>query len=290
MTQNTSSYVKNLPGAIALSFLCMFCVLLAGSLTSGIARVFFPLGYVLRFLVYAGLTFLIVRKLCSMSGLTMPECRITSFRLSFLSVFWAVLLPVFLFAAACMGSRGSWQMCSRLTKEHLENLFYSLFYTGICSGLVEEAAFRGYMLSLCERRLGKAGAFLVSTFFFVLPHVYGSGGDFTVLASRILLYVSLCSLFTLVTFHDNSIWGAVLIHASWDIFAAGDRIVSVSLEPETGVFFTYVLESEPYIMAASPAAGAFLGAAAVIFCCLVTAAVLKGRQKPDIRGKSSISS
>ena len=121
MTQNTSSYVKNLPGAIALSFLCMFCVLLAGSLTSGIARVFFPLGYFLRFLVYAGLTFLIVRKLCSMSGLTMPECRITSFRLSFLSVFWAVLLPVFLFAAACMGSRGSWQMCSRLTKEHLEN-------------------------------------------------------------------------------------------------------------------------------------------------------------------------
>lgn len=106
MPQNTSSHFKNLPGAIALSFLCMLCVLLAGFLTSGIVRAFFPLGYFLRFLVYAGLTFLIVRKLCSMSGLTLPECRITSFRLSFLSVFWAVLLPVFLFAAACMGSRG----------------------------------------------------------------------------------------------------------------------------------------------------------------------------------------
>ncbi len=45
MSQNTSSYVKNLPGAIALSLLCMLCVLLAGSLTSGIAQaLFFPVG------------------------------------------------------------------------------------------------------------------------------------------------------------------------------------------------------------------------------------------------------
>lgn len=104
MTQNTSSYVKNLPGAIALSFLCMLCVLLAGSLTSGIVRAFFPLGYFLRFLVYAGLTFLSVRKLCHMSGLILPECRITSFRLSFLSVFWAVLLPVFLLPRHAWGA------------------------------------------------------------------------------------------------------------------------------------------------------------------------------------------
>ncbi len=80
------------------------------------------------------------------------------------------------------------------------------------AGIVEEAAFRGYMQRPIERRYGLAVAILVVGTMFAVAHL-----DFTLILWP--YYVAVAALYGIVTYLTDSILPAVVLHTSGNIYS-----------------------------------------------------------------------
>jgi membrane protease YdiL (CAAX protease family) len=90
-----------------------------------------------------------------------------------------------------------------------------LLMSSIFAGVVEEAAFRGYMQRPIEKRHGPLVAILITGVMFAVAHL-----DFT----PVLLpyYVAVAAIYGLVTYLTNSILPAVVLHAGGNIYSNTD--------------------------------------------------------------------
>ena len=86
--------------------------------------------------------------------------------------------------------------------------------TSIVAGVVEEAAFRGYLQSPIERRHGPVLAILLTSILFVLLHLPGRPS----VSPAYLLVVALASLnYGILSYLTNSILPGLVLHASGDV-------------------------------------------------------------------------
>jgi len=83
------------------------------------------------------------------------------------------------------------------------------------AGIVEEAAFRGYMQGPIERRCGVAVAILVTVTMFAIAHL-----DFTLILWP--YYVAVAAIYGTVTYLTNSILPAVVLHTGGNIYSNMD--------------------------------------------------------------------
>ena len=70
---------------------------LLGMLLEGIGKIWPPMGYLLRFVLFSFLTCLLIRRLAGSWKLTLTDCRILPFSLHTKGIMTAVLLPVLFF-------------------------------------------------------------------------------------------------------------------------------------------------------------------------------------------------
>lgn len=212
-----------------------------GVFTAGLNRMMIPYGYLIRFIAYAWLIYAFINWLCSMNAWRPSDCRIPRFRLSLRGILVAVLLPV-LFLFICVGMQsGHWIINIMPREEKVERVFFLLFGTGFCSGIVEEMMFRGYLTKISEQRWGKIKGMIIPTALFVLGHYRAGSASFS-FGYRAILIISLSVLLTIVTYQSGQIWDAALIHAFWDIFVARNDVYSVDFAAGSNAFFTYVLD------------------------------------------------
>ena len=80
------------------------------------------------------------------------------------------------------------------------------------AGIVEEAAFRGYMQGPIERKYGLAVAILVTGTMFAVAHL-----DFTLILWP--YYVAVAAIYGTVTYLTNSILPAVVLHTGGNIYS-----------------------------------------------------------------------
>jgi membrane protease YdiL (CAAX protease family) len=80
------------------------------------------------------------------------------------------------------------------------------------AGIIEEAAFRGYMQGPIERRHGLAIAILVSGTMFAVAHL-----DFTLILWP--YYVAVAAIYGTVTYLTNSILPAVVLHTGGNLYS-----------------------------------------------------------------------
>ena len=83
------------------------------------------------------------------------------------------------------------------------------------AGIVEEAAFRGYMQGPIERRHGLAVAILITGTIFALVHL-----DFTPILWP--YYVAVAAIYGTVTYLTNSILPAIVLHTAGNIYSGLD--------------------------------------------------------------------
>jgi membrane protease YdiL (CAAX protease family) len=97
---------------------------------------------------------------------------------------------------------------------HLPNLTVVclLLMAAAVAGVVEEAAFRGYMQGPIERRYGLAAAILVTGTMFAVAHL-----DFTLILWP--YYVAVAAIYGTVTHLTDSILPAVVLHMSGNIYS-----------------------------------------------------------------------
>ncbi len=86
------------------------------------------------------------------------------------------------------------------------------------AGLVEEAAFRGYMQGPIERAAGLPAAVLITGTMFAVAHL-----DFTPILWP--YYVAVAALYGYVTFHAGSIWPAVVLHTAGNLYSNTDLLL-----------------------------------------------------------------
>lgn len=86
---------------------------------------------------------------------------------------------------------------------------------GVLAGVVEEIAFRGYLLTLVEERWGPRIAVVATSSVFALLHQGHAGsstGAVLVLGTTFLAGV----LLSQVTLRTGNVWNAVAVHAGWN--------------------------------------------------------------------------
>jgi len=86
------------------------------------------------------------------------------------------------------------------------------------AGLVEEAAFRGYMQGPIERAAGLPVAILITGTMFAVAHL-----DFTPVLWP--YYVAVAALYGVITSYARSIWPAVVLHTAGNLYSNTDLLL-----------------------------------------------------------------
>lgn len=229
---------------ILYSLLPISLMFAAGTLLRVTIAAFGAFGYVLRFVCYVGIVRWVISWCAKNTGLTMDDCRIPRLYFSIRGILAAVLLPASIILLEIFGQPGHWEVAGLPQGELVERVLYLLFYSGFCSGITEEMVFRGYVLRLNERQWGKIQGMLIAAILFAMLH-FPFGHSLTMNVLRVLLYVSISILLTLLTWSRNSIWDGALVHAFWNMFAVGGNAIAVDSEVDSSALITYVLDGGP---------------------------------------------
>jgi membrane protease YdiL (CAAX protease family) len=83
------------------------------------------------------------------------------------------------------------------------------------AGVIEEAAFRGYMQGPIERRYGPAVAILITGTMFAVARL-----DFTLVLWP--YYVAVAAIYGMVAYLTNSIWPAIVLHTGGNMYSNFD--------------------------------------------------------------------
>lgn len=86
------------------------------------------------------------------------------------------------------------------------------------AGVVEEAAFRGYMQRPIERRHGLPAAILITGSMFAVAHL-----DFTLILWP--YYVTVAAIYGSVTYVTDSVWPAVVLHTAGNTYSNIDLLL-----------------------------------------------------------------
>jgi membrane protease YdiL (CAAX protease family) len=162
-----------------------------------------------------------------------------------------------------------------LPQQRLPDLSHVPKFTVLClllmaapvAGVVEEAAFRGYMQGPIERRYGPALAILVTGVMFAAAHL-----DFT----PILLpyYIAVAAIYGFVTYFADSIVPAIVLHTGGNLYSNfhlwlyGEAEwqtpgMTRQLIWQTGIDRHFWVEATVFVIVALAAAGSFMQLARV---------------------------
>lgn len=117
----------------------------------------------------------------------------------------------------------------------------NLLYAGICTGIVEEAVFRGVIMTALERRWGRPVAVLAPSVLFGVLHIVGNDLDILSMVQLVLAGTMVGVLFSLVACGTGSIWNGALLHGVWNAVLLG--ILHIGPEADKWAFFSYVPET-----------------------------------------------
>lgn len=193
-------------------------------------------------LVFGGLVLLCRKGL----GLTPADCRLLPVRLT---PFWAA--AALLMPAVATGGLlllpGHWQAGTLPPAEKAAVLSAALCFTGLGVGFVEEAVFRGVLLTALERRWNRAVAVLVPSVAFALLHCVGAQLGLLDLLQLLVAGTLVGVVFSLVTLETGSIWCSALMHAVWNIVMIGG-LIAIGTEAAPRAFVSYVLDTGSFLL------------------------------------------
>lgn len=232
----------------ALSAISLFII--GRMLLNGIASIAVPFGYPLYFLLFLGFTYCLIKKLAKANGMTMSDCYLSRPFITRTGAAAAVFFPIFIFLWESWGAAGTWHVNKSVSFSLLTALFHAFFYSGLSSGIGEEMLFRGYLTGLCVKLKRPLDPYILPGILFALGHLPQLLHQTSPLlfALQFFQYLSLSFFLTSLTLKSRSIWDAALFHASWNLFVAGNSVISTEITPNPNAIFTYVLEGEPIFL------------------------------------------
>ncbi len=177
----------------------------------------------------------------------METCRITS-RISLKPV-WAVSALVLPALVILMVTRtaGNWSITSMNAEELSYAIVDAAAYYGLAAGIVEEAMFRGVIMTVLEQRWNRYAAVIAPSVLFGLSHIIGADLDFLSTIQLIVAGSLVGILFSLVTLESGNIWNSALMHAVWNTLLVGG-ILHIGVSRNDLFIFNYTLDSRSFLV------------------------------------------
>lgn len=175
-------------------------------------------------------------------GATLADIRVMPFRLS---PFWAVVavvMPLMVVVLSVVAG-GHWQVADLSNDMTWASVGWAVCYVGLATGFVEEAIFRGFLLSTLERRMGRTFAVVVPSVLFGIVHVMGRPMDVASFVQMVVAVSLVGILLSLITLETGTIWNAALIHAVWNMIIIGD-VIAIGPEASDTTWASFVLNSQ----------------------------------------------
>jgi len=213
--------------------------------------------------------------LCRTMGGSLAAFRITRVRLSPVWCVSAVLMPA-LVCGIYLLLPGHWAAAAGRMDAGLI-VTSSILYAGIAAGIVEEAVFRGVLMTALERRWGRAAAVLAPSVLFGALHALDGGMDLT---SRVLVVSAgtmVGVLFSLVAVETGSIWSGALMHGVWNSVVYG--VLHIGPEADQWALFSRVPESGSVWLTGGEFGVEASAVAVAAYVAFTVLAVVRVRQK-----------
>ena len=177
----------------------------------------------------------------------MEKCRITS-KIS-LRPLWVVSAFVLPALVILMVTRtdGNWSITSMSAGELSYAIVDAVAYYGLAAGIVEEAMFRGVIMTALERRWNRYVAVIVPSVLFGLSHIIGADLDFLSTIQLIVAGSLVGILFSFVTLESGNIWNSALMHAVWNATLVGG-ILHIGISRNNLFIFNYTLDSRSFLV------------------------------------------
>ena len=155
----------------------------------------------------------------------------------------AVLLPV-LVCGVFLLLPGQWaEAADRMDTASI--LVIGVLYLGTGTGIVEEAVFRGFIMTALERRWNRWAAVLLPSVLFGLVHIIGSELDVLSMVQLVLAGTMVGVMFSLVALESGSIWNGALIHAVWN---AATLFLHIGPEANAQSLASYIPETKNFLL------------------------------------------
>lgn len=203
-----------------------------------VTRVNLSLSVTLRLIFEIGLFYLFMHfYVTKILKLNMLYFRITKPRFSFLWITIAFLLPLAVISYYFIFTNGTISYVS--SESILLYIAYAL-KRGLTAGITEEFLFRGFIMKLVERRWNKKIAIILPSIIFTSFHLIKGMGSIDI----ILLFIAgitVSVMFSLVTYLNENIWDAVIIHIIWNTLILG--IFHISPQNDFQNLVNYIFDS-----------------------------------------------
>lgn len=125
-------------------------------------------------------------------------------------------------------------------------LAVGVLYLGLGTGIVEEAVFRGFIMTALERRWGRTVAVLLPSVLFGAVHIIGNSLDAPSMIQLVLAGTMVGVLFSLVALESGNIWNGALIHGVWNCVLMS--ILHIGPEADPGALFSYIPASGNFLL------------------------------------------
>ena len=143
-------------------------------------------------------------------------------------------------AGALLCQPGHWQAGS--AEDAAAVAAGAVFFFGAGTGIVEEAVFRGVLMTAVERRWNKTAAVLGPSLAFALLHVLGRELSFAGILQLLAAGTAVGVLFSLVAYESGTVWCGAAMHAVWNMVMIGG-VLHIGPEPDGYALLNYVLDS-----------------------------------------------
>ena len=140
---------------------------------------------------------------------------------------------------------GEWAEAAERT-DTASILAVGVLYLGIGTGIVEEAVFRGFIMTALERRWGRSAAVLLPSILFGALHIMGNELDVLSMVQLVAAGTMVGVLFSLVALETGSVWNGALIHGVWNCVLMS--ILYIGPEANPGALFSYIPVSDNFLL------------------------------------------
>lgn len=194
-------------------------------------------------LVTYGLLVLYIKRVLKAS---MTDFRMGKFNIKPGYIICAFALPAFVMT--CLILTGGNFVDNQHGSEGIFSITMIALFSALKAGIIEELIFRGYIMKFLESKWSKAVAILLPSFIFGMLHIT-SMREFNIGSLVLLLCAgtSVGIMFSLVTYHNGSVWASALIHIVWNMAIIG-RIFEISPIYDTNAAFSFVIDSQNYLL------------------------------------------
>ncbi|MCI1959904.1 MAG: CPBP family intramembrane metalloprotease [Clostridia bacterium] len=173
---------------------------------------------------------------------TMTECRVTKFTWKPIWLACAFTLPFAVTICLMIFIPGKIIIHEYSFSELIGILVNGVVGSCIGAAVTEEIIFRGFAMRVTEKRFGIIVGMIAPSIIFATAHVVMCDNmgiqDFALL---LIAGTSAGIMFSMITYHSNSIWPSIIVHGLWNLRST---FIGFGDKPDYNQLLTYVFSSD----------------------------------------------